>query len=96
MVARNVEIDVLEIVLAGTTDGDHAGVRFRGGTGPAPAVSFGGTGVTVLYADGSLKPSALAVSGLYMVELEWFSTAASGATKKYMIVNIYKVAEAAS
>lgn len=62
----------------------------------APAVSFGGTGVTVLYADGSLKPSALAVSGLYMVELEWFSTAASGATKKYMIVNAYKVSEAVS
>lgn len=60
----------------------------------APAVSFGGTGVTVLYADGSLKPSALAVSGLYMVELEWFSTAASGATKKYMIVNAYKVSGA--
>lgn len=60
----------------------------------APAVSFGGTGVTVLYADGSLKPSALAVSGLYMVELEWFSTAASGATKKYLIVNAYKVSGA--
>ena len=62
----------------------------------APAVSFGGTGVTVLYADGSLKPSALAASNRYMVELKWFSTAASGTTQKYMIVNIYKVAGAAS
>ena len=62
----------------------------------APAVSFGGAGVTVLYADGSLKPSALAVSGLYMVELKWFSTAASGTARKYLIVNAYKVSEAGS
>lgn len=57
----------------------------------APAVSFGGTGVTVLYADGSLKPSALTASGLYVVELKWFSTAASGTTRKYLIVNAYSV-----
>ena len=62
----------------------------------APAVSFGGTGVTVLYADGSLKPSDLAVSNRYMMELKWFSTAASGTAQRYMIVNIYKVAEAVS
>lgn len=59
----------------------------------APAVSFGGADVTVLYADGSLKPAALAVSGLYVVELKWFSTAASGTTQKYLIVNAYRVSE---
>lgn len=62
----------------------------------APAVSFGGAGMTVLYADGSLKPAALAVSGLYVVELKWFSTAASGTTQKYLIVNAYRVSEDAS
>ena len=83
-------VPVFEAGLKGTAE------AFLDFSAAAPAVSFGGTGVTVLYADGSLKPSALAAPGLYMVELEWFSTAASGATKKYMIVNAYKVYEAVS
>lgn len=84
----------IKIVPAFETGLKGAAEAFLDFSAAAPAVSFGGTGVTVLYADGSLKPSALAVSGLYMVELEWFSTAASGATKKYMIVNAYKVSGA--
>lgn len=59
----------------------------------APAVTFRGTGITFLYVDGSLKPSDLAASNRYMMELKWFSTNASGTRQKYMIINIYNVAE---
>ena len=88
--------DTLQIVSTFKAGRKGAAEVFLDFSAAAPAVSFAGNEVTVLYADGSLKPSDLAVSNRYMMELKWFSTAASGTAQRYMIVNIYKVAEAVS
>lgn len=49
--------------------------------------------LSVLYRDGSVKLNEFASPNVYVIELKWFKTSASGSEVKYAIVNAYKVAE---
>lgn len=92
--------DAAFTLTTGFDDGleDEAKIFFDCATA-APNITLGASDVTVLYKEGSLKLTDMAISGTstpnrYMVELKWFKTSASGTAQKFMVVNAYKVAEA--